>query len=60
MNEKINIGMTARSQSWQSLGTTLMSILSPKLVDLPKEYTALFPWSFTEMKGVVGELGEMN
>jgi len=31
-----------------------------KVADLLHEYRDLFPTKFTEMKGIVGELGEMR
>ena len=31
-----------------------------KIIELVCEYSDLFPGTFSEMKGVAGELGEMN
>jgi hypothetical protein len=31
-----------------------------KITELLHEYSDLFPMTFTEMKGIAGELGEMN
>jgi hypothetical protein len=31
-----------------------------KIVDLLHEYQDLFPMTFSEMKGIAGDLGEMN
>jgi hypothetical protein len=31
-----------------------------KIIELPREYSDLFPTTFSDMKGVLGELGEMK
>jgi hypothetical protein len=56
---KVNVGMT-KNPKFAQIGDNWSDETIEKIVDLLCEYQGLFPTTFSEMKGIVGELGEMK
>jgi hypothetical protein len=56
---KVNIG-TKDKPKFVNIGDYWNDETVEKIVDLLREYQDLFPTTFSEMKGIVGELGEMK
>jgi hypothetical protein len=56
---KVNIG-TIENPKMDSIGDYLDEKTMERITWLLHEYSELFPTTFTEMKGIAGELGEMN
>ena len=57
--KKVNIG-TTDNPKMASIGDYWDEQKIERITKLLREYNDLFPTSFTEMKGIAGELGEMN
>jgi hypothetical protein len=56
---KVNIG-TKENPKFVQIGDYWNDETMEKIADLLCEYHDLFPTTFSEMKGIAGELGEMN
>jgi hypothetical protein len=56
---KVNIG-TKEKPKFANIGDYWNDETIEKIVDLLREYHDLFSTTFSEMKGIVGELGEMK
>jgi hypothetical protein len=56
---KVNIGMEEKPK-FENIGDYWNDETVEKIVDLFHEYQSLFPTTFSEMKGIVRELGEMK
>jgi hypothetical protein len=56
---KVNIGMT-ENPKFAQIGDYWSDEIVEKIADLLQEYQDLFPTTFSEMKGIVGDLGEMK
>jgi hypothetical protein len=56
---KFNIG-TIEHPKMASIGDYWNEQTVESITDLLNEYSELFPTTFTEMKGIVGEIGEMK
>jgi hypothetical protein len=56
---KVNIG-TAEHPKMASIGDYWDEPTVESITELLREYNDLFPTTFTEMKGIAGELGEMK
>jgi hypothetical protein len=56
---KVNIGVEDKPKFVKIIHYCNDEIME-KIVDLLRKYQDLFPATFSEMKGIVGELGEMN
>jgi hypothetical protein len=57
--KKVNIGTTERP-NMVSIGDYWDEQTLESITELLRKYNDLFPTTFTEMKGIVGELGEMK
>jgi hypothetical protein len=57
--KKVNIG-TIDNPKMASIGDYWDEQTVEIITNLLREYNELFPTTFTEMKGIVGELGEMK
>jgi hypothetical protein len=57
--KKVNIG-TVEHPKMASIGDYWDEQTVESITELLREYSDLFPTTFTEMKGIVGELGEMK
>jgi hypothetical protein len=57
--KKVNIG-TTENPKMASIGEYWDERIVESIIELMREYNDLFPTTFTKMKGIVGELGEMN
>ena len=57
--KKGNIGIV-ENQKMASIGDYWDEKIVESIIELLCEYNNLFPKTFTEMKGIVRELGEMN
>ena len=57
--KKVNIG-TIEHPKMASIGDYWDEQTVERITELLRVYSDLFPTTFTEMKGIVGELGEMN
>jgi hypothetical protein len=57
--KKVTIGKT-KNIKLKSIGDYWDEQTLERIIDLPREYNDLFPTTFTEMKGIAGELGEMK
>jgi hypothetical protein len=57
--KKVNIG-TTKQPKMASIGDYWDEQIMENIIELLCEYNDLFPTTFTEMKGIVGELGEMK
>jgi hypothetical protein len=57
--KKVNIG-TKEKPNITSIGDYWDGETMKKIIELLCEYSDLFPATFSKMKGVAGELGEMN
>jgi hypothetical protein len=56
---KVNIG-TVEQPKMASIGDYWDEKTVESITELLHEYSDLFPTTFTEMKGIAGELGEMK
>jgi hypothetical protein len=56
---KVNIG-TIEHPKMASIGDYWDETIVERITELLCGYNDLFPTTFTEMKGIAGELGEMN
>jgi hypothetical protein len=56
---KVNIG-TVENPKMASIGDYWDEKTVESITELLREYNDLFPTTFTEMKGIAGELGEMK
>jgi hypothetical protein len=57
--KKVNIGIV-ENPKMASIGDYLDEQTVESITELLREYNDLFPKKFTEMKGIVGDLGEMK
>jgi hypothetical protein len=57
--KKVNIG-TMEHPKMASIGDYWDEPTVESITELLREYNDLFPTTFTEMKGIAGELGEMK
>jgi hypothetical protein len=57
--KKVNIG-TNDNPKMSNIGDYWDEQTIERITELLQEYSDLFPTNFTEMKGIVGELGEMK
>jgi hypothetical protein len=57
--KKFNIG-TAEHPKMDNIGDYWDDPTIESITELLREYSDLFPTTFTEMKGIAGELGEMK
>jgi hypothetical protein len=57
--QKVNIG-TKENPKFAQIGDYWNDETMEKIENLLREYHDLFPTTFSEMKGIAGELGEMN
>jgi hypothetical protein len=57
--KKVNIGTTEHPKM-ASIGDYWDEPTVESITELLREYSDLFPTTFTEMKGIAGELGEMK
>jgi hypothetical protein len=57
--KKVNIG-TTENPKMASIGDYWDEQTVESITELLREYNDLFPTTFTEMKGIAGELGEMK
>ena len=57
--KKVNIG-SPKNPKFSNIGDYLDEETVTKIIDLMHEYQYLFPIKFLEMKGIVGDLGEMK
>jgi hypothetical protein len=57
--KKINIG-TIENPKMASIGDYCDEQTMERITELLREYIDMFPTTFTEMKGIASELGEMN
>jgi hypothetical protein len=57
--KKVNIGTTNKPKM-ASIGDYWDEEIVERITELLRKYSDLFPTTFTEMKGIVGELGEMK
>ena len=57
--KKVNIG-TAEQPKMASIGDYWDEQTLESITELLREYSNLFPTTFTEMKGIAEELGEMK
>jgi hypothetical protein len=57
--KKVNIGMN-ENPKMESIGDYWDEQTLERITELLHEYNDTFPTTFTTMKGIVGELGEMN
>jgi hypothetical protein len=57
--KKVNIG-TIENPKMANIGDYWDEKAMERIIELLREYSDLFPTNFTEMKGIAGELGEMN
>jgi hypothetical protein len=57
--KKVNIG-TVENPKMASIGDYWDEQTVESITELLREYNDLFPTTFTEMKGIAGELGEMK
>jgi hypothetical protein len=56
---KVNIG-TVENPKMANIGDYWDEKIMESIIELLHEYNNLFPTTFTKMKGIVGELGEMK
>ena len=56
---KVNIG-TEENQKFASVGDYWDEETMAKIMDLQHAFQDLFPAKFSEMKGILGDLGEMK
>ena len=56
---KVNIG-TEENPKFVSIGDYWDEVTMAKITDLLHEFQDLFQTKFSEMKGILGDLGEMN
>jgi hypothetical protein len=57
--KKVNIG-TTENPKMESIGDYWDEQTVEIITELFHEYSDMFPMKFIEMKGIVGEIGEMN
>jgi hypothetical protein len=57
--KKFNIG-TVENPKMDSIGNYWDKQIVERIMNLLREYNDLFPTTFIEMKGIAGEIGEMN
>jgi CTP:phosphocholine cytidylyltransferase-like protein len=57
--KKVNIG-TTENPKMASIGDYWDEQTIERITELLREYSDMFPTTFTEMKGIAGDLGEMN
>jgi hypothetical protein len=57
--KKVNIG-TMKNPKFVQIGDYWNDETIEKVADLLREYQDLFPTTFSEMKGIAGDLGEMK
>jgi CTP:phosphocholine cytidylyltransferase-like protein len=57
--KKVNIG-TTENPKMASIGDYWDEKTVESITELLREYSDMFPTTFTEMKGIAGELGEMK
>jgi hypothetical protein len=57
--KKVNIG-TVENPKMDNIGDYWDEQTVESITELLREYNDLFPTTFTEMKGIEGELGEMK
>jgi hypothetical protein len=57
--KKVNIG-TIENPKMANIGDYWDEKMIESIIELLREYNDLFPTTFTEMKGIAGELGEMK
>ena len=57
--KKFNIG-TNDNPKMESIGDNWDEKIVERVTELLREYSDLFPTTFTHMKGIVGEIGEMK
>jgi hypothetical protein len=57
--KKVNIGIV-ENPKMASIGNYWDEKIVESITELLHEYNDLFPKTFTEMKGIAGDLGEMN
>jgi hypothetical protein len=57
--KKVNIG-TTDNPKMESIGDYWDEQIVERITELLREYSDMFPMTFTEMKGIAGELGEMK
>jgi hypothetical protein len=57
--KKVNIG-TTDNPKMDSIGDYLDEKTIERITKLFHEYSDMFPKTFTKMKGIVGDLGEMK
>jgi hypothetical protein len=57
--KNVNIG-TTKNPKMASIGDYWDEQTIESIIELLHEYSDLFPTTFTEMKGISGDLGEMN
>ena len=57
--KKVNIG-TVENPKMGSIGDYWDEKTVEIIIELLHEYNDMFPTTFTEMKGIVGEIGEMK
>jgi hypothetical protein len=57
--KKVNIGIV-ENPKMASIGDYLDEKTVEIIIELLRKYNDLFPTTFTEMKGITGEIGEMN
>jgi hypothetical protein len=55
----VNIGMEEKPK-FANIGDYWNDETMEKIADLLREYQDIFPTTFSEMKGIAGELGEMK
>ena len=56
---KVNIG-PPENPKFTNIGDYWDEETVAKIMDLPHEFQDLFPTNFSEMKGIVGDMGEMK
>ena len=58
-NKKVNF-RSPENPKFANIGDYWDEEIVTKIIDLLHEYQDLFPTNFSEMKGIVGDLGEMK